>query len=299
MTAELKKQQQDEVEQLDKAKKRMGNLQSIVETQKSEIKKLETTIQEAEAEKRNQRKELEGVIAERDILGTQLIRRSEELKNLFEKIKLQQSTLKKGEIQYRERVQDVGALRDKIMALKKELGSATSTVAHVGNLRKEVHVLHRELMIEQIKVTALQVELGNPMNVHRWRTLEGTDPATYAMLQKVKVLQKRLIIKTEEVLERDALIAEKEKLYVQLKGILARQPGPDVAEQLALYSENLKEKTAQMKHMQGELKKYQEKVGEAQDSVDQKQSELDHVRKSYMDERRREQSQQRMADAPA
>merc|ERR1719191_1767304 len=97
MTAELKKQQQDEVEQLDKAKKRMGNLQSIVETQKTEIKKLETTIQEAEAEKRNQRKELDGVIAERDILGTQLIRRSEELKGLFEKIKLQQSTLKKGE----------------------------------------------------------------------------------------------------------------------------------------------------------------------------------------------------------
>ena len=185
-------------EQLEKVKKRTTNLQGIVETQKSEIKKLETTIQEAEAEKRNQRKELEGVrrppmrsyergreaecvprasvlaqvISERDILGTQLIRRSEELKGLFEKIKLQQSTLKKGEIQYRERVNDVGALRDKIMALKKELGGAQSTVAHVGNLRKEVrpgrsgasanqvHVLHRELMIEQIKVTALQVRGG-------------------------------------------------------------------------------------------------------------------------------------------
>ena len=44
------------------------------------------------------------MIAERDILGTQLIKRSDELKDLFEKIKLQQSTLKKGEIQYKERV---------------------------------------------------------------------------------------------------------------------------------------------------------------------------------------------------
>ena len=33
----------------------------IVETQKAEIKKLETTIQEAESEKKNQKKELEGV----------------------------------------------------------------------------------------------------------------------------------------------------------------------------------------------------------------------------------------------
>lgn len=28
---------------------------------------------------------------------------------------------------------------------------------------------------------------------------------------------------------------EKEKLYVELKGILARQPGPEVAEQLSIY----------------------------------------------------------------
>merc|ERR1719440_1359071 len=143
----------------DKAEKRMENLQKIVETQKSEIKKLETTIQEAESEKRNQRKELEGVIAERDILQTQLIRRSDELKGLFEKIKLQQSTLKKGEIQFRERVQNVGALRDKIVALKQELGQATLTVSHVGSLRKEIHVLNRELAMEQIRVTSLNVEL--------------------------------------------------------------------------------------------------------------------------------------------
>ena len=45
-----------------------------------------------------------------------------------------------------------------------------------------------------------QVELGNPMNVHRWRKLEGTDPTTITMLKKVKSLQKKLIMKTEEVL---------------------------------------------------------------------------------------------------
>lgn len=33
-----------------------------------------------------------------------------------------------------------------------------------------------------------------------------------------------------------------EKLYVELKNILGRQPGPEVAEQLAMYQENLKHK---------------------------------------------------------
>jgi len=63
-------------------------------------------------------------------------------------------------------------------------------------------------------VKALSEELENPMNVHRWRKLEGSDPATYEMIQKIQTLQKRLIMKTEEVVEKDLLIQEKEKLYV-------------------------------------------------------------------------------------
>ena len=38
---------------------------------------------------------------------------------------------------------------------------------------------------------------------------------------------KRIIEKTEEVVEKDLLIQEKDKLYVELKNILARQPGPE------------------------------------------------------------------------
>jgi len=38
------------------------------------------------------------VISERDILGTQLVRRNDELALLYEKIKIQQSTLNKGKI---------------------------------------------------------------------------------------------------------------------------------------------------------------------------------------------------------
>ena len=44
------------------------------------------------------------------------------------------------------------------------------------------------------------------MNVHRWRKLEGSDPGAYEMIQKIQVLQKRLIAKTEEVVEKDLLI---------------------------------------------------------------------------------------------
>merc|ERR1711972_986533 len=108
----------------EKAKRRMKNLMNIVETQRTQLKKLESTIQEAEQERQAQQKELEGVVGERDILGAQLIRRNEELALLYEKIKIQQSTLQKGEIQYGERVQDVADLRADIRKAKADVVAA-------------------------------------------------------------------------------------------------------------------------------------------------------------------------------
>ena len=55
------------------------------------------------------------------------------------------------------------------------------------------------MLSERTKVKALSEELENPMNVHRWRKLEGSDPGTLEMIQKIQTLQKRLIAKTEEV----------------------------------------------------------------------------------------------------
>jgi hypothetical protein len=55
------------------------------------------------AERLRQKKELDLVLSERDILGTQLIRRNDELALLYEKVKIQQSTLSRGQIQYRDR----------------------------------------------------------------------------------------------------------------------------------------------------------------------------------------------------
>jgi hypothetical protein len=62
------------------------------------------------------------------------------------------------------------------------------------------------------------------MNVHRWRKLEGSDPDRYELIQKIRTLQKRLIKKTEEVVEKDLLIKDKDKLLADLKSVLSRQP---------------------------------------------------------------------------
>ena len=77
------------------------------------------------------------------------------------------------------------------------------------------------------------------------------------------------------------LIQEKEKLYVELKNILARQPGPEVAEQLSVYQQNLKEKTRQMKAMASELNMYQAQVNEYKYEIERLNAEMNQVKQRY------------------
>ena len=175
------------------------------------------------------------VINERDILGTQLIKRNEELSLLYEKIKIQQSTLTKGDIYYNEKYVEIQNLKDRIASLKREIYVTKNEVDVLPDMKNEIYLLEKELMDQRLKGKILNEELEKPMNVHRWRELEVTEPELFEMIQKIQSLQKRLIAKTEEVGEKDVLIQEKEKLYVELKNILAKQSGPEVAEKLRTY----------------------------------------------------------------
>jgi len=61
------------------------------------------------------------ILAERDILGTQLIRKNDETALFYEKIKIQQRTMAQGELAYQERLGDIQLLRYKINELMRSL----------------------------------------------------------------------------------------------------------------------------------------------------------------------------------
>mmetsp|Transcript_41061 Transcript_41061/g.98547 ORF Transcript_41061/g.98547 Transcript_41061/m.98547 type:complete len:200 (-) Transcript_41061:62-661(-) len=175
-----------------------------------------------------------------------------------------------------------------LATLKAEGFMLKASVANMDMLRHEGLQLERELLQERTKVRALSEELENPINVHRWRKLEGSDPGTYEMLQKIQALQKRLISKTEEVVEKDLMIQEKDKLYVELKNILARQPGPEVAEQLSVFQQGLRDRTKSMKAMASELNMYQAQINESKYEMERVTRDLQDVKRKYYEQKRRE-----------
>lgn len=108
----------------------------------NQIKNLTHIIKEAYLEHEAKKKELQKCVNERDILGTQLIRRNDELALLYEKIKILQTTLAKGEVQYQERLEDIRLLKFKIGDLKCELRIVQAQAAQIGDLRNECFKLN-------------------------------------------------------------------------------------------------------------------------------------------------------------
>ncbi|CAD7950233.1 unnamed protein product [Amoebophrya sp. A25] len=218
---------------------------------------------------------------------SQLIKRNEELQNLYETLKVQQSKLLHGENEYKAVCDSVVEMQKQIERLKDEVQKCRGQMSNSTNIKRQIHALERELIHEQCKVRHLEEEMRYPMNVHRWRRLEGSDPQAYELMLGIKSLQRRLINKTEEVIECDMLTQEKEKLYVQLKNILARQPGPEVSEQLQWYTRSLKEKTAQMRAMAEELSGYHKSCEDLRMDIGRYKKEINNCKQDYFTRRRR------------
>uniref|UniRef100_A0A8C1H8S3 Cilia and flagella associated protein 58 n=1 Tax=Cyprinus carpio carpio TaxID=630221 RepID=A0A8C1H8S3_CYPCA len=233
--------------ELQKMKQQAQETKLFIEKQEAEERELLKIIAEADAERIRQKKELDQVRNERDLLGMQLMKRNEALAVLYEKIKIQQSIMNKGDIQHNERLEDIRLLELEIKKQRREKNILNKTVSNVEDLRQEVFHMQRELLKERTRCRALEDELGNPLNVHRWRKLEASDPSSFELIQKIHSLQWRLIAKTQEVVEKELLLQEKERLYVEVKHIFALQPGLEAVEKLQVYQRTLREKTKQLK----------------------------------------------------
>lgn len=189
-----KKQQEDakrstfveENAKLDKSIKQIRaqitSSEEMIKTQENDIARLKYVISEAEAEKAKQKKDYEMVMNERDILSTQLIKRDEELHLLYEKIKIQKSTLKKGEIYYQQKMEDIWNLKNNIKDCKRQLIDAQKETQCIPDLKREIYLLEQELLEQKQKAKFLSDELEKPLNVHRWRKLESTDIETYELI---------------------------------------------------------------------------------------------------------------------
>ncbi|CAF1106439.1 unnamed protein product [Rotaria sp. Silwood1] len=233
-------------------------------------------------------KQLQQVIAERNILGSQLVRRNDELALLYEKLKIQQSVLNSGELQYKTCLEDIRILKLELKKVRHEKSNLLDKLSNTDELKRELFHCQRELIRERTRCHALEEELQNPINIHRWRKLKGSDPSTFELIQKIQLLQKRLIQKTEEIVQKELLIQEREMSHAALKRILARQSDAEVTKQLSVYQETLKANTRQLKSLIGEVNMYESQIDEFKNEVNKLNRQLAELRQKYLLQKKKE-----------
>ncbi|CAB4065923.1 Pyridoxal 5'-phosphate synthase subunit PDX1.1,Probable pyridoxal 5'-phosphate synthase subunit PDX1.2,Pyridoxal 5'-phosphate synthase subunit PDX1,Pyridoxal 5'-phosphate synthase subunit PdxS,Probable pyridoxal 5'-phosphate synthase subunit PDX1,Pyridoxal 5'-phosphate synthase subunit Pdx1,Probable pyridoxal 5'-phosphate synthase subunit SNZ3,Pyridoxal 5'-phosphate synthase subunit pyroA,Probable pyridoxal 5'-phosphate synthase subunit SNZ2,Pyridoxal 5'-phosphate synthase subunit SNZ1,Probable pyridoxal 5 len=230
---------------------------------------LEERYSQLEHTSKDESKKLERSITEKNMLDEQLGKRNEEVTTLKKKVGLQENILARGESMYREREEDIRILKGEIQRLYREAEYLNKGNAIVNELRKEVLQLQRDLLREKCKVKTLETELENPINVHRWRRLEGIDPPNLELVQKTHALQKKLIQRQEQLIEKDLIIKEKEQLYQDAQITIARQPDPDLIEDVQRVKSNLRRKTDFVKQLMTELNMYITKDEEHKKKLEQ------------------------------
>jgi hypothetical protein len=278
--------------------KRAKEMDEVLKNQSRQVRKLSTIIADADEEIRVQTKQFNAVVNEQRVLNQQLIKRNDELATLYEQLKLQNSVLGKGSKHYEAKMAELRAAHASRDQLVNNMDEMMNDIGKYEELKATIAHLEREFIQEQLKTRALTDELKKPINIHRWRRLMDTNTDTYGMITRVRGLQKQIIAKSGQVEVKDKDIQDKEKLYVDLRRVLARQPGSEAAEQLRLYAATLREKQGKFKQMKVELKMYQSKVYEYKHDLTKISQDLKLVKLEYFSRRRRHMQHQQQGMRP-
>ncbi|XP_049880437.1 cilia- and flagella-associated protein 58-like [Pectinophora gossypiella] len=253
---------------------------------RQEEARLNRIIQEGDTARAKLMKELEGLMNERDVVGAQLVRRNDEISLLYEKIRILEVTLHRGERQYEQRVEDIRLLRLEIIRLRKEKNLLSKGIENMTDLRLEVFNLERELGRERLRVRALEEALETPLNVHRWRKLQGTDPDSVHLTQKLRLTQKKVLMQSEMLVMKDRELKETRNLYGAVKDMLALQPSPDIQQTLNRTQRALANRTTKMKCLIAELNMRERQVTDLRHELDRMNEDLHSYKTKYYDMKR-------------
>ena len=224
--------------------------QTYIRNQLTEEAKLNKFVKEAELEKSRQENTLSVLVRERDNLSSQWIKQNSDLQKAYNNLETVQSSILREEVKYNERMKEIRLLYEEIWSLKHQRNILKAKVSDIDLMKNTIYRLENQLIEEKTHEKALEDELKKPINVHRWRQLEGTGPQELEMLKLHQTLQQKLMEKTKSEQQKDEQIRKVEKKYLQLKMILSKKIGSEAMEQIAEYNQILNDKKSNLKQIE-------------------------------------------------
>ncbi|XP_063706391.1 cilia- and flagella-associated protein 58-like [Culicoides brevitarsis] len=273
----FQKEQQSLQATIQRLRSQLGNTKDELQASKVLNSQLRKTIVEDEENISRLRKCKDSLLQEKDLIGTQLVRRNDEINILKEKISIQTLALDRGESQYGKRLDDIRLLKVEIQNLTSKCDLLARDAINTADMRQEVIQLNRALTQERVKVKALEDEMLTPTNVHRWRKLLGNDPEKLELLEKTTALQKLLLIKTSEASDRERMMAEYRKLLSEMTDFIKKEPAKrNALVELNKTKRDLRNMTKKAKALEAELRVTNELLDARENGRSLSNNEEDH-----------------------
>ena len=153
----------------------------------------------------------------RNATGVTLIDRNDELCILYEKINLQEQTIRRGLLGARQADEDVRMLKLRSAELKRQMAVSNKQLPQKSTFADKVLKLKHDLKSARQTTESLCGQLESPSNSKRWCRLSGEDPERDQLLAKTTMLEEQLKLKKEALLENDLLLEEISNLIAKHK----------------------------------------------------------------------------------
>ncbi|KAG5681693.1 hypothetical protein PVAND_011104 [Polypedilum vanderplanki] len=293
---ELKKSQKH-IEKIEKEKQGMkveinSSLIALQHTKselaeiKEENVKIIKTLRESDSGIEKLKKQLDNLISEKELITTQITRKCSEIELLNQKINMMQMALDRSNSQYNDRLEDIKLLKIEIKNLRSQRNLLARGIANTADMRQEVLQLNRVLVQERVRSRALENEMTTPMNVHRWRKLNGIDPDKAQLLSKVQSLQKRLLLQTSVLLKKDETIQTITEKVQYLEDFTSKLPSENIKEELMMTRHKLSAHTKKMKAALALSKIKNEDLKTRDSLIEEMRNNLMEVKRQLLNEKK-------------
>mmetsp|Transcript_20581 Transcript_20581/g.33918 ORF Transcript_20581/g.33918 Transcript_20581/m.33918 type:complete len:928 (+) Transcript_20581:183-2966(+) len=251
--------------------------QEHVEQQMAEVDKLNSVINAAEKEMVRLKRMYEMAVEDRNYTGIQLIDRNDELCILYEKSNIQESVLRRGEVEMRKREEDVRMLRLQANNTERDIVLTRKLLPRIPELETSLVTLQMLVQEERTKTENLSFQLENAENKERWRKLGGTDPDPEELAVKIRHIEERLNEKKEQLLEKDLVLEEVSNLSDRLRKEASdgRSDTLNLAKMVNTFQAKIKNMTKDMMATVSELSMYQAQALRLQQERAYRESEVD------------------------
>lgn len=132
------------------------------------------------------RRRYENSVQERNYRGLQLIERNEEVCILYEKVNIQGSVIRNGDLEMQSREEEIRFLKMEASDLRRQIDLLKSSLPNKRALDNELTTLQIQLVQCQEYVKDLERSLENPTNSERIRLLRGNDPLPSDLHRKIE-----------------------------------------------------------------------------------------------------------------